>query len=62
MADKVMSQFDVEDTLAYFNSLTDEKRKLVIGQITDQELWEELYARHMRHLHKVENMEKALRA
>lgn len=59
---EIMSQFDFEDTINYYNSLTDQQKKLVLGQIPDQILWEELYARDMRRIQKLENIENAARA
>ena len=59
---EIMSQFDVEDTINYYKSLTEDQKKLVLGQIPDQTLWEELYARDMRRIKKLENMENAMRA
>ena len=59
---QTMSQWDVEDTLNYFKSLTDDQKRLVLSQIPDVSLWEELYTRDMRRIQKLENIEKAARA
>ena len=57
-----MSQFEIEDTLNYYKSLTDDQKKIVLGQIPDAALWEELYLRDMRRIQRLENIEKATRA
>ena len=57
-----MSQFEIEDTLNYYKSLTEDQKKIVLGQIPDAVLWEELYLRDMRRIQKLENIEKAARA
>lgn len=62
MDQNVMSQWDVESTLNYFRNLTEDQKKLVLGQIPDSVLWEELYARDMRRIQKLENIENAARA
>lgn len=59
---EVMSQFEIEDTINYFRSLTEDQKKMVLGQIPDQILWEELYARDLRRIEKLKNMENAMRA
>lgn len=62
MQERIMSQFEIEDTIGYFNSLTDEQKMLILGRIDDATLWKELYDRDMRRIQRIESMEKALRA
>lgn len=62
MSQEPMSQFEVEDTVNYYRSLTDDQKKVVLGQIPDQNLWEELYQRNFRRTQKLEAIEKATRA
>lgn len=59
---QTMSQWDVEDTLNYYKSLTDDQKRLVLSQIPDASLWEELYTRDLKRIQKIESMEKAMRA
>ncbi len=59
---QTMSQWDVEDTLNYYKSLTDDQKKLILCQIPDNVLWEELYTRDMKRISKIESLEKAMRA
>lgn len=57
-----VNQMDYENIANLFNSLTDEQKWIVIGQIPDNMLWDELYGRYTKRTQKLENMEKAMRA
>lgn len=57
-----MNQWEVEDTINYYKSLTDDQKKLILCQIPDNVLWEELYTRDMKRISKIESLEKAMRA
>lgn len=59
---QVMNQWEVEDTINYYKSLTDDQKKLILCQIPDNVLWEELYTRDMKRISKIESLEKAMRA
>lgn len=59
---EVMNQWEIEDTLNYYKSLTDDQKKLILCQIPDNVLWEELYTRDMKRISKIESLEKAMRA
>lgn len=59
---QVMNQWEIEDTINYYKSLTDDQKKLILCQIPDNVLWEELYTRDMKRISKIESLEKAMRA
>ena len=59
---EVMNQREIEDTINYYKSLTDDQKKLILCQIPDNVLWEELYTRDMKRISKIESLEKAMRA
>lgn len=59
---EVMNQWEIEDTINYYKSLTDDQKKLILCQIPDNVLWEELYTRDMKRISKIESLEKAMRA
>lgn len=58
----MMNQMDYESIANLFTSLTEEQKWIVIGQIPDNMLWDELYARYTKKSQRLENIEKAARA
>lgn len=57
-----MNQWEIEDTVNYYRSLTEDQKKMILAEIPDNILWEELYTRDMKRINKIQSLEKAMRA